>query len=170
MKKNRFIGRWAAFFLTTVLFSATVVSCKEDSDDLVKPETITDVILQNDQFSILREIMIFTKMTDALRTDNLTVFAPDNNAFGKANIFSAADITRLPGDSAKIFLQNHIIKNKTALAELKVGEHVTLNKAKVNVTKVDSTVSVNKADVVIPNVNADNGVIHVIDSVLVKFR
>ncbi|KQS33076.1 fasciclin domain-containing protein [Dyadobacter sp. Leaf189] len=167
MKKNRFVGRWATFFLIAISISATVLSCKEDSKDLVKPKTITDVILENEQFSILRDLMIHAGMSDALRTENLTVFAPDNNAFGKANI-SASLITQLPKDSAKLFLQNHILKNKTKLSDLKVGEQLTLNRVKVNIARVDSIVSINKADVVIPNVNADNGVIHVIDSVVVR--
>ena len=167
MKKNRFVGRWATFFLIATLVSATVFSCKEDKDDLVKPKTIADVILENGQFSILKDIMIRAKMTDALRTDNLTVFAPDNNAFGKANIFSSSVI---PDDSVKYFLQNHIIKDRIEAADLKLGNHPALNKANLVITKTDSVVAVNKSDVVIPNVNADNGVIHVIDSVVVVIK
>ncbi|CAG5070119.1 hypothetical protein DYBT9623_02859 [Dyadobacter sp. CECT 9623] len=167
MKKNRFVGRWATFFLIATLFSATVISCKENSEDLVKPKTIADVILENGQFSILKDIMVRARMTDALRTDNITLFAPDNNAFGRANIFSSSVI---PDDSVKYFLQNHIIKNRTEAAELKLGNHPALNKANLVVTKTDSIVAVNKSDVVIPNVNADNGVIHVIDSVLVIIK
>ncbi|MCE7061768.1 fasciclin domain-containing protein [Dyadobacter sp. CY343] len=167
MKKNRFVGRWATFFLIATLFSATVISCKENSEDRVKPKTIADVILENGQFSILKDIMVRARMTDALRTDNITLFAPDNNAFGRANIFSSSVI---PDDSVKYFLQNHIIKNRTEAAELKLGNHPALNKANLVVTKTDSIVAVNKSDVVIPNVNADNGVIHVIDSVLVIIK
>ncbi|WP_031528716.1 fasciclin domain-containing protein [Dyadobacter crusticola] len=167
MKKNRFIGRCASFFLIAAAISATVLSCKEDSKDLVKPKTVTDVILENDQFSLLRDIMIQAQMSDALRTENLTVFAPDNNAFSRANI-SATTITNMPKDSAMLFLKNHILQKKTNLSDLKAGEQPTLNRVKVNITKVDSIVSINKSDIVIPNVNADNGVIHVIDSVLVR--
>lgn len=167
MKKNRFVGRWATFFLIATLFSASILSCKEDSKDLVKPKTIADVILENGQFSILKDIMVRAGMTDALRTENLTVFAPDNSAFGRANIFSSSVI---PEDSLKYFLQNHIIKDKTEASDLKAGNYAALNKANLVVTRIDSVTAVNKSDVVIQNVNADNGVIHVIDSVVVLIR
>jgi uncharacterized surface protein with fasciclin (FAS1) repeats len=93
MKKNRFAGRCVRFFLGVVVFSTAVFSCKESKEDLLKPKTITDVIIENEQFSILEEIVRYADMRDALRTDEITLFAPDNNAFGKANIFSSSNYT-----------------------------------------------------------------------------
>jgi len=39
----------------------------------------------------------------------------------------------------------------------------------LTITKIDSSVAINKSDIVIKDVKADNGIIHVIDSVAVKF-
>jgi uncharacterized surface protein with fasciclin (FAS1) repeats len=167
MKKNRFAGRCVRFFLGVVVFSTAVFSCKESREDLLKPKTITDVIIENDQFSILREIVTYAKMGDALRTDNLTLFAPDNNAFGKANIFSSSKYTN--EDSAKIFLKNHIIEKEIIdYDNLKAGVKKSLNKKDLIITKIDSVVAINKSDIVKRNVNAANGIIHVIDSLVVR--
>ncbi|TLV00585.1 fasciclin domain-containing protein [Dyadobacter luticola] len=166
MKKNRFVGRFATFFLIAGLFSVIAFSCKENDDDLVKPITITDIILTNEQFSILRDIMLTAEMTDALRSQNFTLFAPNNAAFGKANIFAASVITGPGKDSARIFLQNHIIKKTMSYADLmKSTSELTITQKTLNITKVDSTVAINKSDIVIRDVNAANGLIQVIDSV-----
>ena len=170
MKKNRFIGLAGTFFLLITLVSGIIVSCKEKDEDIVKPKTITDIILENDQFSILREIVFYTKMTDALRTDELTFFAPSNDAFGKANIFSASVITSMPVDSARLFINSHIIgKKKLDFEKLTAGRQESLSGDTLTITKIDSSVAINKSDIVIKDVKADNGIIHVIDSVAVKF-
>ena len=168
MKKNRFLRLGALFFLTAGLFSFVLTSCKESEEDKVKPVTITDIILKNNDFSMLRDIMLYAEMSDAMRTENYTLFAPDNDAFEKANIFSSSVITSLPKDSARYFLQNHIMKTRKNYDDLEVGSQVALNNKKLTITKVDSVVIINKSEIVIEDVNAANGVIHVIDSVLVR--
>lgn len=171
MKKNHCIERYLTFFLIAVLFSGAVFSCKEGDDDRIKPKTITDVILENEQFSILRDIMLYAGMSDALRTDELTVFAPNNNSFGKAGIFNSEAITRFTEDSVRIFLRNHIIpKKRLSYSQLTPGSQASLNNNNtLLITRIDSTFSVNQSDIIIRNVNAANGVIHVIDSVVVRF-
>jgi uncharacterized surface protein with fasciclin (FAS1) repeats len=167
MKKNRFAGRCVRFFLSVVVFSTAVFSCKESKEDLLKPKTINDVIIENQQFSILREIVRYADMGDALRTDNITFFAPDNAAFGKANISSSSNYTDKA--TAKAFLQNHMIaKEIIDYDKLKAGVKKSLNNKDLSITKIDSVVAINKSDIVIKNVHADNGIIHVIDSLVVR--
>ncbi|GGC07966.1 fasciclin domain-containing protein [Dyadobacter sediminis] len=170
MKKNHCIERYLTFFLIAVLFSGALFSCTEDDDDRIKPKTLTDVILENEQFSILRDVMLYAEMSDALRTDELTVFAPNNNSFGKAGIFSSDAVTRLPKDSVRSFLRSHIIpKQRLSFSQLTPGSQVSLNRNTLSITRMDSTLSVNKSDIIIRNVNAANGIIHVIDSVVVRY-
>jgi uncharacterized surface protein with fasciclin (FAS1) repeats len=167
MKKNRFAGRCVRFFLGVVVFSTAVFSCKESKEDLLKPKTITDVIIENEQFSILEEIVRYADMRDALRTDEITLFAPDNNAFGKANIFSSSNYTNKI--TAMAFIQNHIIANKVIkYVDFKAGVEKSKNKKDLSITKIDSVVAINKSDIVIKDINAANGIIQVIDSLVVK--
>jgi uncharacterized surface protein with fasciclin (FAS1) repeats len=168
MKKNRFAGRCVRFFLGVVVFSTAVFSCKENADDLLKPKTITDVLIENDQFSIFREIVEYAGMSDALRTDELTLFAPDNQAFAKADVSSASKYMTDTA-SAKSFIRNHIIgKEIIDYDHLKAGIKKSLNNKDLSITKIDSAVAINKSDIVKRNVSADNGIIHVIDSLIVR--
>lgn len=167
MKKNRFAGRCVRFFLGVVVFSTAVFSCKENNEDLIKPKTITDVLIENEQFSILWEIVTYAKMGDALRTEEITLFAPDNKAFAKANISSSSKYSDQA--TAEAFIQNHIIANKVIkYDDFKASVEKSKNKKDLSITKIDSVVAINKSDIVKRDVNADNGIIQVIDSLVVN--
>ncbi|QRR02272.1 fasciclin domain-containing protein [Dyadobacter sandarakinus] len=171
MKKYGAVRLGGAFFLVMALFSMTMVSCQEKDEDRVKPKTITDVILENEQFSILRDVVLYTGMKDALRTTELTFFAPSNAAFLRANILGSSAITALPKDSAMLFLKSHLVgANALEFKQLAAGKLKSLAGREIFITKIDSTVSVNAAKIIIHDVNADNGVIHVIDNVVVPLR
>jgi len=170
MKKINFIGRYMAFFLSITVFSGIVTSCKENEDDIVKPKTITDVILQNDEFSILREIILDNGMGDAFRTENLTFFAPNNAAFVNSGI-TAAMVNALPDTLARKFIYKHTLKGKLKYEELVAqtyagyieGDSLIVKKATVS----DPALLINGAQVTTKNLNADNGMIQVVSKVLV---
>ncbi|WP_026631264.1 fasciclin domain-containing protein [Dyadobacter alkalitolerans] len=169
MKKNRFVGRCLAFFLLAVLPSGVIISCTEKSEDIVKGKTITEVIMENERFSILKDLMLYAKMSDGLRTGDVTFFAPDNAAFGRANIFSASELTMLPEDSIRKLINNHIVgKERLDYNRLKEGKKKTLGGKELSITKTDSIFSVNRADIILSDISAANGVIHIIDSLAVK--
>lgn len=170
MKKNRFVGRWATFFLAAGVFSTAFLSCKEKAEDKVAPKAMTDIILENPEFSILKDIMNHAEMNDAFRSQNYTFFAPDNNAFKKANIFSASVITSMPSDSAEVFLLRHVLLGPTVYSELKAkpGDKESVGKRKITIEVKDTVVTANKSEIIKKDVNASNGVMQVIDSVLVN--
>ena len=168
MKKNNFVVRYRAFFLIAALFSGVLLSCAEKEEDLLKPKTITDIILQNDQFSILREIIKGVGMQDALRTGDVTLFAPNDAAFRKSGI-TAATVIALRKDSAVSFVNYHILKDYKKFSDLKTENITALNHRVLIFRRTgDSTVTVNGALITIKNFKADNGVIHVVDNVLTK--
>jgi len=167
MKKNNFVVRYRTFFLIAVLFSGVLISCTEKDEDLVKPKTITDIILQNDQFSILREIIKSVEMQDALRAGEVTLFAPSDAAFRKSGITASTIISQR--DSAISFVNNHIVKDYKQFSDLKTENLKAVNNQILTVKKTaDSTVTVNGALITTKNIKADNGVIHVVDAVLKK--
>lgn len=171
MKKNRFVGRWATFFLAAGVFSTAFLSCKEKAEDKVAPKAMTDIILENPEFSILKDIMIHAEMRDDFRSQNFTFFAPDNNAFKKANIFSASVITStMTSGKAKEFLQEHLLEGLTVYSVLKEkpGDKESVGKRKITIEVKDTVVTANKSEIIKKDVNASNGVMQVIDSVLVN--
>lgn len=170
MKKINFIGRYMAFFLSVLVFTSIVTSCKENDDDVVKPKTITDVIMQNDEFSILREIILDNGLSDAFRTENLTLFAPNNAAFINSKV-TAAMINDLPESLARQFVYRHTLKGKIRYEELKAQAYDGYIEDDSLVVRAasstDPTLLINGAFFSTKNLNADNGMIQVVSKVLV---
>ncbi|MBK8085589.1 MAG: fasciclin domain-containing protein [Devosia sp.] len=113
-------------------------------------------------------------LADALATTaNITVFAPTDEAFAALPAGTVEDLLK-PENKDKLvaILTAHVVAAKVMAGDIAEGttEVATLNPAvKLTVTKDASGVTVslsNSAKVVTADVGADNGVIHVIDAVL----
>jgi uncharacterized surface protein with fasciclin (FAS1) repeats len=97
-----------------------------------------------------------------------TVFAPTNQAF--SDIQSTVDTLLKPANKADLqkVLTYHVVPGTYAAADLKDGQELTTVEGQKLTVSVDgSTVKVNDATVEMADVNASNGVVHVIDKVLV---
>jgi len=96
-----------------------------------------------------------------------TVFAPTNEAFAK---IPKATLTQLLGNQKLLdqLLEYHVISGDFSMRDLMSAKLVnTLEKEAVAVRSVGGKIMVNNADVVTADVGATNGVVHVIDKVLV---
>lgn len=134
-----------------------------------KPGTVVDIALSSSDFSILVAALQKADLVGALQGDGpFTVFAPTNAAFEKllaALGISASDLLAQP-DLAKVLLY-HVVSGKVMSADLSNGlEAPTLNGEKVKFD-LSAGVKVNQSNVVTADLEAGNGVIHVIDTVLV---
>ena len=171
MKKNRFGGSWATFFLAAGLFSTILISCKEDEADKVGQRTVTDIVNENPEFSMLKEILNKGGSPDAFRTQNATFFLPNNAAFQKAKITSAAEITSLPDKGPEIFLNSFVVESIYNVDNtLPTDSMKTASGKQIKFVKQGSAVNVNNAEITRKNVPAANGIIQVIDSVYVKMK
>ena len=118
------------------------------------------------QFSTLLAAVEAAGLADALTGDaSLTVFAPTDEAFNK---LPEGTVEGLLQDIPKLksILTYHVVEGNV-LAEdvVKLESAKTLNGADLAIQAGD-TVKINDATVVKADVTADNGVIHVIDTVL----
>lgn len=166
MKKNKVLTSSGLYFLFASAFLLLVLAgCKENEKDVPKPKTITDVILENKDFTILTEIIKAAGMTDALRSQELTLFAPNDAAFRSSNITNASAITSQTKDSVMSFVKYHLLGKRVEYKEIEKGKLTMLNGNSVTVSKInsDSTVMIQRAYIPLKNVNADNGIIHVVD-------
>jgi uncharacterized surface protein with fasciclin (FAS1) repeats len=93
-----------------------------------------------------------------------TVFAPTDAAFAK---IPKADLDALLADKAKLtkVLTYHVVPGKVMAADVKAGAVKTVEGSMIQVSTMGG-VKVNNANVVKTDVTADNGVIHVIDTVI----
>lgn len=154
------VSSLVAVFLLSMSFSAYAAEPTQD---------IVGIAVGNSDFSILVSALQKADLVDALKGDGpFTVFAPTNAAFEKlldALDISAEELLAQP-DLAKV-LTYHVVSGKVMSTDLTDGlEATTLNGEKV---KFDLTgdPKVNTSNITTADLQATNGVIHVIDTVLV---
>lgn len=165
MKNPLLIVRNQIMIVLAVLASTLFTGCKEEAP---APNTVTDIVLANNDFSILRAAVTRAGLADALKTGTLTVFAPNDAAF-IASGFSLATVNTLDVNTLKAVLQYHVLGTtilSSAIPTASNTEVTTLGGGKAFVTKNAGGVSVNGAKVISADISADNGVIHVIDRVI----
>ncbi len=133
------------------------------------PGTVVDIALSNKDFSMLVSLLQKADLVDALKGEGpYTVFAPTNQAFEKLlnqlNI-SASDLMNQP-DLAKVLLY-HVVPGSVKSTDLTNGLKAgTLNGEQVMID-LTSGVKVNGSNVISADIMAGNGIVHVIDTVLV---
>ena len=96
-----------------------------------------------------------------------TLFAPSDEAFAKLPAGTVEDLLK-PENKKKLgkLLAYHVVKGKVMAADVKTMMAKTANGAELDIKVSGDTVMVNDAKVVKADVAASNGVIHVIDKVL----
>ncbi len=131
--------------------------------------TIADIAAGNDDFEILAAALEAADLVEVLSDENLsvTVFAPTDEAF-EALPEGALDALLLPENRDQLveILTYHVVEGEVRSGDLTSGEVDTLAGSPLAVTVGDQAVTVNQANVVATDIEASNGVIHVIDAVL----
>ena len=131
--------------------------------------TVVDIVVASPIHELLEAAVLAADLAGALSEgDSLTVFAPTDDAIGAlvtALEITAEDLLALP-NLAEI-LQYHVVGAVALSTDLSDGQEIpTLQGANVNITINTDTVLVNDAMVIVADLIADNGVVHVIDAVL----
>merc|ERR1711957_1148413 len=129
---------------------------------------IVQVAERNDDLSTLVAALTAGKLVATLQGKGpFTVFAPTNEAFAK---IPKATLTQLLGNVQLLdqLLEYHVLSGEFSMRELMSAELInTLEKEAVAVRSVGGKIMVNNADVVTADVEATNGVVHIVDKVLV---
>jgi uncharacterized surface protein with fasciclin (FAS1) repeats len=158
----------AAGLLALLVPALLLTGCNDDDNNAQPQQSIALVVNTNSDFSLLRAAVTKAGLGDALNSGTLTVFAPNNAAFQASGLNEAA-IADLTQAEAQAVLQYHVVNGRQTAASLPSGDNnavTALSNGTLYVTKNGNTVSVNGARVVTADVAASNGVIHVIDRVL----
>ncbi|MBC7571753.1 MAG: fasciclin domain-containing protein [Spirosoma sp.] len=123
----------------------TLSDCHKDENAV--PKTITDQILADEQFSLLRVMVQQAEAGDALRGANLTLFAPNDAAFQKVGITTEASIKKLTKEQLRIILFHHLLNARSPLASIPTGlnevemadqRHAYLNKTNTGKLYIDN--------------------------------
>ena len=130
---------------------------------------IVDTAVAAGQFKTLAAALGAAGLVDTLKgAGPFTVFAPTDAAFAKLPA-GTVDTLLKPENKAKLtaILTYHVVPGKVMAADVvKLKEAKTVNGKAVTITVKGSTVMINDATVTATDIAASNGVIHVIDAVL----
>jgi len=149
-----------------------LAACDDDDDGMVDPPieddgTIADIVGDDDSFSTLLGLLQGEDLTDALGEEDatFTVFAPTNAAFGPYDLDAIAGTEGAVGE----ILRYHVVQGAAvASGDLTDGQTIeTLAGDELTVSLRDGNVFIDGAQVTQPDVEADNGIIHVIDRTLI---
>ena len=126
---------------------------------------IVDTAVGAGNFKTLAAALTAAGLIDTLKGKGpFTVFAPTDAAFAK---IPKADLDKLLADKAKLtaVLTYHVVPGKVMAKDVKAGKVKTVQGGEITVATTGG-VTVDGAKVSATDIVADNGVIHVIDSVI----
>ena len=167
------------------LLAIGTIACDSDDDAAPAQQTITDIAAANPDFSILVEALTITDLAGVLDAPgSYTVFAPTNAAFN--DLLDGADITDVPEATLKAILLNHVIGTEIKSSAIPAASYQS-TLSPINATPTSPTISMfvqktgtspnesiilnggatnGGATVITKDVDASNGVIHIIDTVI----
>ncbi|MGV3741848.1 MAG: fasciclin domain-containing protein [Burkholderiaceae bacterium] len=128
--------------------------------------TIVETANEARTFKIFVSALKKTGLAETLQNSRpYTVFAPSDQAFGK---LPPGSLEALMKDKEKLnkVLAYHVIPGKVLVTEIKPGKTKTVQGDELTLTSDNGKVTVNGANVTQSDINADNGVIHEIDTVV----
>ena len=130
-------------------------------------KNIVDTAVDAGNFKTLAKLLGDAGLVDTLKgAGPFTVFAPTDEAFAKV---SKKDMDALAKDKKKLeaLLKGHVVGSKMMAADVAKAKDATmLNGKKFAIAVKGSDVTINKVKVVKTDIEASNGVIHVVDAVI----
>ncbi len=176
MKTLKF--NWYYLFAAAIILSITFTACEDDDDNNNEPKeeetnTIVDIAVSEASFSILVDALTKANLVSALNgTTEYTVFAPTNSAFeALLKDLGASSLDDIPADDLKEILLYHVVEGSNSSTSLSTGYYSSISPKQddyyysIYFNKEDLKIN-GLAKVTQANVMADNGIIHIIDKVI----
>jgi transforming growth factor-beta-induced protein len=136
-------------------------------DKVLLPPTVVDIAIANPSFSILVEAVVKAGLAQTLSgAGPFTVFAPTNTAFQA--LFAAlgvSGISALTAEQLIPILQYHVVSGNVKSSQLSAGSVPTLN-GDITISLSPSPAINTTSNIVLTDVQGTNGIVHVIDKVL----
>ena len=163
------IARGALLALLAVVGAQPLSAKVEVPDETVKPANIVETAVAAGQFKTLAAALEAAGLVDALTGEGpFTVFAPTDEAFAKLPAGTVESLLK-PENKEKLraILTYHVVPGTVRAAQVvNLTEAKTVNGQSVRIKADQNGVMVGGAKVIKTDIEASNGVIHVIDTVL----
>ena len=159
----------AGFALAAASLIAAPAALAEGKAD--KPQATKDIVdtaVAAGNFGTLAKALTAAGLIETLKGKGpFTVFAPTDAAFAKLPKGTVEDLLK-PENKAKLaaILTYHVVAGKVLAADVKTGKVKTVQGGELDVKVADGGVTVDGAKVVKTDIIGTNGVIHVIDGVV----
>ncbi len=150
---------WPVAALTAVMLAGCATT--------PQPISISDTAAATPQLSTLTKLLGDAGLSDTLKgTGPYTVFAPTDEAF---KAVPAKTLDALAKDKALLIsvLSYHVLPTKVTSVDMKNGPAATVQGAPVSLYKSGTFMTVEEAVVTTPDIDASNGVLHIVDRVLI---
>jgi transforming growth factor-beta-induced protein len=136
-------------------------------DGVLKPTSVDDIAINNSGFSYLVEAVVKAGLVDILSDEGpFTIFAPTDAAFEQLFVdLGVSGIEEISAETLLPILQYHVVSGNVRSTELAEGEVETLN-GTFDLSLAGPVTINGSTEVVATDVQGTNGVVHVIDSVL----
>ncbi len=138
-------------------------------DAVILPKyTVWDIIMASDVHTTLEAAVKAAELDGALQGEGpFTVFAPTDDAFAALPEGTVDALLQDPTGALAQILLYHVVNAKALSTDLSDGQVITtLNGDSVTVSIADGKVFIDEAEVIVADLEADNGVVHVIDAVM----
>ena len=147
----------------------SLTACTNQQEARMEQKDIVDTAVSAGQFNTLVTAVQAAELVDVLKGDGpYTVFAPNDDAFAKLPAGTVENLLKPENkDQLVAVLTYHVVPGKIMAADI-VGKKADVETVQGSTLSVDAMngVMVDNATVIAADVEASNGVIHVIDSVV----
>jgi uncharacterized surface protein with fasciclin (FAS1) repeats len=127
---------------------------------------IVDTAVGAGSFTTLAQALTAAGLVDTLKGEGpFTVFAPTDEAFAKVPADTLSKLLANP-EALKRVLTYHVLAGEVPAADVESGTVTMVSGDEATITVEDGKVMIGDATVTTPDVMASNGVIHVIDTVI----
>ena len=163
------IQKIATFAKLLVVAQFAFLATQASAGDYGKKKDIVDTAVSAGQFNTLAAALDAAGLIDTLKGDGpFTVFAPTDEAFAKLPAGTVENLLKPENkDQLIAILTYHVVPGKVKAADVvKLDNAKTVNGQDVAIQVADNGVRINDANVIKTDIGASNGVIHVIDTVI----
>ncbi len=161
-----------AALLACAGFAISATAGPRPNDNAAPPRSIVQTAASNESFETLVAAIKAAGLVEALEGGEFTVFAPTDDAFAKLPAGALNDLLK-PERKARLqeILKYHVVPGRLGGAD--VGQRValsTLSGQRLDITAKAGGLKIDQSAVQVADIGCTNGVIHVVDTVLIPSK
>lgn len=160
-------NKLSALISTAILAVAATTTAYADNQGV--QGDIVDTAVAAGQFNTLAAALEAADLASTLKGEGpFTVFAPTDEAFAKLPAGTVESLLKPENREQLVgILTYHVVAGEVSSSEVvKISEATTVNGADIAIAVADGKVRINDATVIAADVDASNGIIHVVDTVI----